>query len=92
MARSPLPSLVLYTGASCGLCSEARGLLDELLAARRASGLPAPTVVERDIALDPAWERAFFASLPVVELDGHRLELATSAARLRRFLADALDA
>jgi hypothetical protein len=92
MSRTPLPDLILYTGASCELCAETRVLLDDLLDARRASGLAAPTVVERDIAADPSWEQAFFASIPVVELGGRRLELATSAARLRRLLADVLDA
>ena len=51
-----------------------------------------PTLVERDIETDPAWERAFFSTIPVVELGDRRLELATSAAKLRRLLTDVLDA
>ena len=46
---------------------------------------------ERDITSDPTWERQFFATIPVVEFDGRRLELATSPAKLRRFLHDVLD-
>jgi len=46
---------------------------------------------ERDIASDPALERQFFPTIPVLELGGERLELATSPAKLRRFLDDVLD-
>jgi hypothetical protein len=64
------------------------GLLDE----RQRAGLTTPDLQERDIETDPAWQRAFFASIPVVELGDRRLELATSAAKLRRLMADVLDA
>ncbi len=63
-------------------------LLDE----RARAGLPSPTLQERDIESDPAWERAYFASIPVVELGDRRLELATSVAKLRRLMTDVLDA
>ncbi len=89
---SPLPDLVLYTRPGCGLCDEARALLDSLLTQRAAAGLLAPALVERDIETDPAWERAYFASIPVVTLGARRLDLATSAAALRRLLAEGLDA
>ncbi len=89
---TPLPDLVLYMRPGCGLCDEARALLDALLDRRAAAGLPAPAVIERDIETDPAWERAYFASIPVVTLGAHRLDLATSAIALRRLLADGLDA
>jgi hypothetical protein len=46
---------------------------------------------ERDITTDPQIERDLFDRIPVVELRGRRLELATSASRLRRFLDDGLD-
>ena len=46
--------------------------------ARRA-GLAVPALVERDIETDPDWQRAYFATIPVVELGDRRLELATSA-------------
>jgi len=92
MPPSPLPDLILYGRPGCGLCDETRRDLVALLDSRRKSGLPAPNLVDRDIESDRAWERAFFASIPVVELGDRRLELATSAARVRRFLADVLDA
>jgi hypothetical protein len=87
----PLPDLVLYARPGCGLCDEARATLDLLLAERAARGLRAPRVIERDIDTDEDWQRAFAFTIPVVELGDRRLELATSPARLRRLLEDALD-
>lgn len=84
--------LFLYARPGCPLCDEARVLLEALLAERRAAGLTAPAIVERDIETDPDWQRAFFATIPVVELAGRRLELVTSLARLRRLLTEVLDA
>jgi hypothetical protein len=91
MHDGPLPDLVLYARPGCGLCDETRALLGALLDERRTAGLPTPRFVERDIAGDPELERAWFTSIPVVEIGGSRLELATSAARLRRLMHDALD-
>lgn len=91
MSGSPLPDLILYARPGCHLCDEARELLRALLDQRAAAGLPIPTLQERDIDSDPALERAFFASIPVVELGDRRLELVTSAAKLRRLLAEVLD-
>ena len=92
MHDAPLPDLVLYGRPGCGLCDEARGLLIALLDERAHAGLLSPRLVERDIDTDPAWERAFLTTIPVVELGDRRLELATSAAKLRRLLSDVLDA
>jgi len=92
MHHAPLPDLVLYGRPGCGLCEEARALLDAILESRARAGLPTPHLQERDIETDPAWQRAYFATIPVVELGDRRLELATSAAKLRRLLADVLDA
>ena len=92
MSGTPLPDLILYGRAGCGLCDEARELLLALLDARAAAGLPMPAIREIDIESDPALERRFFAVIPVVELGHRRLETATSAAKLRRLLADVLDA
>lgn len=92
MPPSPLPDLILYGRPGCGLCDETRRGLLALLDSRRMRGLPAPNLVDRNIESDPGWERAFFASIPVVELGDRRLELATSAAKVRRLLADVLDA
>ncbi len=92
MHDAPLPDLVLYGRPGCGLCDETRTILTALLDERQRAGLATPAVEERDIETDPAWQRAFFASIPVVELGDRRLELATSAAKLRRLMADVLDA
>ena len=64
-----------------------QGLLED----RAARGQRIAALHERDIASDPAWERRFFATIPVIELGGRRLELATSPLKLRRFLDDVLD-
>jgi glutaredoxin len=91
MAVTPLPDLVLYSRPGCGLCDETRELLAALLAERASADLARPTLVERDIEADPALERAYFASIPVVELGERRLELATSLTKLRRLLEEGLD-
>jgi glutaredoxin len=92
MAPLPdLPALVLYSRPGCGLCDEARAVLQALLERRTADGLPTPTLQERDIETDPAWERAYFATIPVVELGDRRLETVTGVAALRRLLAEGLD-
>ncbi len=91
MADTPLPDLILYGRPECSLCDEARSLLHALLDERARNGLPTPTMVELDIDADDDLQRTFFATIPVVELGGRRLELATSAAKLRRLLTDVLD-
>lgn len=91
MAVTPLPDLTLYARPGCELCDEARTLLTALLDERAAAGLTRPRLVERDIESDPALERAYFATIPVVELGDRRLELATSAPKLRRLFRDVLD-
>ena len=87
---APLPDLVLYGKPGCGLCDEARTILIELLAERAARGDVVPSLVERDIESDVELQRAMFLSIPVVEFGDRRLELATSAAKLRRLLAEGL--
>jgi hypothetical protein len=89
---APLPDLILYARPGCHLCDETRAAIELLLADRRARGLAVPTVVERDIEADPELHRRLLDRIPVVELGGARLELATSVARLRRLFADVLDA
>ncbi|MEO5940387.1 MAG: glutaredoxin family protein [Candidatus Limnocylindrales bacterium] len=88
---TPLPVLFLYTRAGCHLCDEARAIVQGLLEDRAARGRRTAAIRQRDIASDPAWERRFFASIPVLELGERRLELATSPAKVRRFLDDVLD-
>jgi hypothetical protein len=87
----PLPELVLYTRDGCHLCEEARAIVQGLLEDRAARGQRIAALHELDIATDPAWERRFFATIPVVEFGERRLELATSPAKVRRFLDDVLD-
>ena len=91
MADAPLPDLILYSRPGCHLCDEARELLSALLDERARQGLTSPTLTEIDIESDPDLERRFFTTIPVVELGDRRLELATSAAKLRRLLTDVLD-
>jgi hypothetical protein len=88
----PLPDLVLYARPGCGLCDETRASIRLLLEDRGDRGLPVPAFVEHDIDADPELHRQLFDRIPVVELGAGRLELATSVARLRRLLADVLDA
>ena len=90
-ATAPLPDLVLYSRPGCGLCDEARDTVQGLLEDRAGRSLPLARLAERDITSDPALERELFDRIPVLELHGERLELATSPARIRRWLADRLD-
>lgn len=92
MTLAPLPDLILYGRPGCHLCDETRSFAMLLLADRLAAGLPTPALLERNIDTNPGWERAFFATIPVVELGDRRVELATSPAKVRRLLADVLDA
>ncbi len=92
MADTPLPDLILYGRPACDLCTETRTILKSLLAERAAFALPTPTLIERDIETNPTWERAYFTTIPVVEFGSRRIELATSASKLRRLLHDVLDA
>ena len=89
---APLPDLLLYARAGCGLCDEARATLELLLTERTAAGGASPRLIERDIGTDEALERALFDRIPVVELGDRRLELTSSPAKLRRLLAEVLDA
>jgi hypothetical protein len=87
-----MDELYLYARAGCHLCDDTRSALVLLLAERQAAGLPSPALVERDIETNDDWLRAFMTAIPVVEFAGQRLELATSPSRIRRLLADVLDA
>src|SRR5512135_1471665 len=90
MTTSPLPDIVLYERSGCHLCEDARAHLEQLLATWSAAGRPAPRLVGRDIDCEPAWHDAYFETIPVVEIGARRLLLATSPARLRSFVEDAL--
>ncbi len=88
----PLPDLVLYARAGCHLCEETRTVLEALLQDRAARGFARPRLVERDIEADPALHDRYALVIPVVAIGDQEVQLATSPARLRRLLADALDA
>lgn len=86
------PLLLLYRRDGCHLCDETRAILDALLAERAAAGRPTAPVREVDVAADPDLEARFVFTIPVLEAGGERLELATSAGAIRRFLNRVLDA
>jgi len=92
MAVTPLPDLYMYTRDGCHLCDDARAIVQSVLEERAARGQRTAAVRARDITTDPDWERQFFDRIPVLELNGRRLELVTSPTKVRQFLADALDA
>ncbi len=85
------PTVVLYRRTGCHLCDEARAALDVILTERERRGARAVTVEERDIDTDDELQRRFMTTIPVVEIGDARYELAISAAKLRRFVVDALD-
>jgi len=88
---SPLPDLVLYARPGCHLCDEAREAIEVVLAQRVAKGLPVPPLVERNIEDEEALHRQYLERIPVIELDGRRIELVVGAGRVRRLLAEVLD-
>ena len=92
MHDAPLPDLILYGRQGCRLCQEARISITLLLSERASTGRPTPTLVERDIESDPAWQRAYFATIPVIEFGDRRLDLVTSVAKMRRLLNEVLGA
>lgn len=91
MSATPLPDLILYGRPDCELCDETRELVRSVLDERARGRRPVPRFIDRDIDADPAWQRAFFATIPVLELGERRLELVRSLAKIRRLLADVLD-
>jgi glutaredoxin len=92
MTGTPLPDLVLYSRTGCHLCEETRTILEGLLAEWANDGTPTPTLVERDIEADAELHRAMVNTIPVVEVDGRRLELAIGPGAIRRFITSAYDA
>jgi hypothetical protein len=66
-------------------------MVEALLVQRATTGQPSPRLVERNIETDHEWQRAYFETIPVLELGDHRIELVTSLAKIRRLFADALD-
>jgi hypothetical protein len=91
IVTTPLLDVVLYSRPGCHLCEEARDALEAVLADRQTRGRPIPTVVERNIDLDPELHDRFFDRIPVIEVGPRRLELIVTPSKLRRFLDEALD-
>lgn len=87
----PLPDVVLYSRPGCHLCDDAHEALDALLAERAAAGRPVPAIVERNIDEDADLHRRYAFTIPVVAVGDRELDLATSPAKLRRLLDEALD-
>jgi hypothetical protein len=87
----PLPHLVLYARPGCHLCDEAREAIEAVLADRAARSLPVPPLTERNIEQDAELHRRYLDRIPVVELDGRRVELIVSIGKVRRLLGEALD-
>lgn len=88
---APLPELILYGRPGCHLCDDAYTALESLLSGRTQAGLPAPAILRRNIEDDPSWHRSYLTTIPVIVLDGRELEMATTTAKIERFLAEALD-
>ncbi len=91
MNGTPPPLLVMWRGDGCHLCDDAAELLGALVDERERAGLPVPAVEHRRIADDPAVERELFEQIPVLEMSGHRLLLATRLGPIRRFVEEHLD-
>jgi len=91
MHHAPPPDLILYGRPGCHLCDEAHEMVIALLRQRSEAGQATPQLVERDIESNQDWHRAYFETIPVLELGDQRLELAISVAKIRRLLADGLD-
>ena len=88
----PIPTVAFYTRAGCHLCHDGRRALQAILAERAAAGRRPCRVEERPITDDPAWERRYMDTIPVLAVGDDELTLATSASAMRTFLARTLDA
>ncbi len=84
------PTLRVFRRPGCHLCDEARILIQAALEERAVRGDPIPAVREIDVEGDPALEARYGVRIPVLELNGIELELATSARQIRTFLDRAL--
>ncbi len=86
----PIPTIVLYGKPGCGLCEEAREVIDALLAERRSAGRSVAPIEDRDITTDDRWLAAHGEEIPVLEIAGRELRLAISGAAIRRFVTEGL--
>jgi glutaredoxin len=86
MDREPRPTLTLYRRADCGLCDDARAVVQLVLEERAARGEPTPSVAEVDVDATASLAERYGSTVPVLELDGTELPLATSPRAIRRFI------
>ena len=92
IVAAPLPDLVLYTRPGCHLCEEAHDAIEVVLADRVTRGMPVPALIERNIEADPELHRRYLERIPVVEIGDQRIELVVTVGKLRRVLAEAIEA
>lgn len=85
----PLPDLVLWRSDRCHLCEDTAELLAALMSERAAAGRLVPAVVVRHITEDPVVERELHDNVPVLEVAGRRLLLATRLGPVRVFVDEA---
>jgi glutaredoxin len=62
-----VPTVTLYGKPGCHLCDEARAVVKEALAGRKAE------LTEVDVTLDPVLERRYAERIPVLAVDGEEL-------------------
>ncbi|MBF6604300.1 MAG: glutaredoxin family protein [Chloroflexi bacterium] len=86
----PNPTIILYGKPGCGLCEETREFLETLMAERRSAGRSVSPIEDRDITTDDRWFAAHAEEIPVLEIAGRQLRLATSGAAIRRFVTEGL--
>lgn len=88
---SSVRSVRFFGREGCHLCDEARIALQAVLEERAAAGRLACRVEEHRIEEDPAWERRYLTTIPVLAVGEDELPLATSERQIRAFLARTLD-
>jgi len=89
---TPVATVLFYTRPGCHLCHDARVTLQRILDERARAGRRPCRVEERVLTDDPAWERRYMDTIPVLAVDDEELPLALSGAAMRAFLARTLDA
>ena len=80
------PLLTVYRREGCGLCDEARELLQAELESRVLRGEIVPRVREVDIDTDPDLQRRYLVRIPVFVVEGQEMDLVTSMRQVRVFL------